>query len=273
MNSLRLFNNPQFGDIRAIEINNQPFFVGKDIADILGYADSDQAIRDHVESDDKLLVQLSDIQDPVKSIAPHMKGSKVMIISESGVYSLVFRSHLKNAKVFSKWVTSEVLPAIRKHGGYLTPEKIEEALSNPDFIIKLATALKTERANNERLQFTNQQQSIELKEAAPKVEYYNEVLSSKSDFTTTTIAKELGMTAQALNKILLREKIIFWMDDHYVLYADYDNKGYTSTRTGSYVDLNGNTKTAINTTWTEKGRKFIHDLIKSIETRQERRIA
>jgi len=260
MNSIKLFNNPQFGEIRvSTDENGNPLFCLVDVCRALNIQNVTQ-VAQRLDDDERAMLNIG-------------RQGDTTFITEPGLYTVILRSNSLLAKPMQKWVTTEVLPAIRKHGGYLTPEKIEEALSNPDFIIKLATALKTERANNERLQFTNQQQSIELKEAAPKVEYYNEVLSSKSDFTTTTIAKELGMTAQALNKILLREKIIFWLDDHYVLYADYDNKGYTSTRTGSYVDLNGNTKTAINTTWTEKGRKFIHDLIKSIETRQEKRTA
>ena len=260
MNSIQLFNNPQFGEIRvSTDENGNPLFCLVDVCRALNLTNPTM-VGQRLDEEERPKLDLG-------------RQGETTFITESGLYTVILRSDSLLAKPMQKWVTSEVLPAIRKHGGYLTPEKIEEALSNPDFIIKLATALKTERANNERLQFTNQQQSIELKEAAPKVEYYNEVLSSKSDFTTTTIAKELGMTAQALNKILLREKIIFWLDDHYVLYAYYDNRGYTSTRTGSYVDLNGNTKTAINTTWTEKGRRFIHDLIKSIETRQEKRTA
>lgn len=261
MNSIKIFNNPQFGEIRVTtDKNDNPLFCLADICKALNLTNPSR-VAQRLDNEDKTNLELG------------LAGSSPTFVTESGLYTVILRSDSLLAKPMQKWVTSEVLPAIRKHGGYLTPEKIEEALSNPDFIIKLATALKTERANNERLQFTNQQQSIELKEAAPKVEYYNKVLSSKSDFTTTTIAKELGMTAQSLNKILRRERIIYWLDDHYVLYANYSNKGYTSTRTGSYVDLNGDTRTAINTTWTERGRQFIHDLIKSIKTRQEKRTA
>ncbi len=261
MNSIQIFNNPQFGEIRVTtDENGNPLFCLADICKALNLTNPSR-VAQRLDDEDKANLELG------------LAGSNPTFVTESGLYTVILRSDSLLAKPMQKWVTSEVLPAIRKHGGYLTPEKIEEVLSNPDTIIRLATDLKIEREKSAALRDKTDKQAQSLKEAAPKVEYYNEVLSSKSDFTTTTIAKELGMTAQALNKILMRERIIFWMDDHYVLYADYDNKGYTSTRTGSYVDLNGNTKTAINTTWTEKGRKFIHDLIKSIETRQERRTA
>ena len=131
MNTPQIFNFEQ-NEVRTILVNDEPYFVGKDIAEVLGYTNTAKAIRDHVDEEDKLgerIVLSGQIRE-------------VIIINESGLYSLILKSKLSNAKKFKRWVTSEVLPAIRKHGGYLSPEKVEEALLNPDTIIQLATKLK-----------------------------------------------------------------------------------------------------------------------------------
>ena len=132
MSNIKIFENPEFGSIRTVEINKEPWFVGKDVAEVLGYADTFGAIKKHVENEDKQNCQ----NDSFES------NRGLTIINESGLYSLILSSKLPKAKEFKHWVTSEVLPAIRKHGGYLSPEKIEEVLSDPDTIIKLATNLK-----------------------------------------------------------------------------------------------------------------------------------
>ena len=142
MNELQIFKNQEFGEIRSLEINGEPYFVGKDIANILGYERSDNAIRSHVEEEDKLTHQIS--------ASGQMRN--MTIINESGLYSLIMSSKLPIAKKFKRWVTSEVLPQIRKHGAYLTGKKIEEVLTNPDTIIRLATDLKREREEKKKLQ-------------------------------------------------------------------------------------------------------------------------
>ena len=137
MNDLQIFNNVEFGQIRTITKDNEVWFVGRDIAEALGYSDTNKAVAMHVDDEDK---QLNDIT----SQSFGQRGAT--IINEYGLYSLVLSSKLSSAKKFKRWITSEVLPSIRKHGGYLTPAKIEEVLLNPDTIIKLATDLKEERA-------------------------------------------------------------------------------------------------------------------------------
>lgn len=136
MNDLQIFNNVEFGQIRTITKDNEVWFVGRDIAEALGYSDTNKAVAMHVDDEDK---QLND----KTSSSFGQRGAT--IINESGLYSLVLSSKLSSAKKFKRWITSEVLPSIRKHGGYLTPAKIEEVLLNPDTIIKLATDLKEER--------------------------------------------------------------------------------------------------------------------------------
>ncbi|WP_238143328.1 Bro-N domain-containing protein, partial [Streptococcus suis] len=131
--------------MQLVEINNEPWFVGKEIAEILGYKNSRDALSKHVDEEDKGVAKrdtLGGSQDQV-------------IINESGLYSLILKSKLPQAKQFKRWVTSEVLPSIRKHGGYLTDNKLEEALLNPDTLISLATQLKEEREARKQLQVAN----------------------------------------------------------------------------------------------------------------------
>ncbi|HEM5088112.1 TPA: Bro-N domain-containing protein, partial [Streptococcus suis] len=132
---LQIFKNEQFGEVQLVELNNEPWFVGKEIAEILGYQNPSKALKDHVDEEDKLN------NETLLSLG--QRGG--WIINESGLYSLILKSKLPQAKQFKRWVTSEVLPTIRKHGGYLTDNKLEEALLNPDTLISLATQLKEER--------------------------------------------------------------------------------------------------------------------------------
>ena len=131
MNYMEIFKNSEFGSVRTTLIDNQPYFVGKDVADILGYKNNRQAIRDHVDEDDKGVTKW------------FTKGGaqNLTVINESGLYSLILGSKLPSAKRFKKWVTSEVLPSIRKHGIYT----IDELIANPDLILEATTALKKER--------------------------------------------------------------------------------------------------------------------------------
>lgn len=141
------FSNPEFGSITTIMIDNEPWFIGNEIANLLGYKLERKAILDHVDEEDKNTV-------PIRNGNQRGNPNKI-IINESGLYSLILSSKLPQAKKFKRWVTSEVLPAIRKHGAYLTPDKIEEVLLNPDAIIKIATQLKAEQEKNKRLSATN----------------------------------------------------------------------------------------------------------------------
>lgn len=176
MNNLQVFNNTEFGQVRTINKKNEIWFVGKDIALALGYADTDYSIRVHVDSEDKQLFKPEEIQ------GLKISNRGMVFINESGLYSLVLSSKLPTAKKFKHWITSEVLPSIRKHGGYLTPDKIEEVLLNPDTIIRLATELKTER---EKL--ANAEIQIEMDK--PKVLFADAVATSKTSILIGELAK------------------------------------------------------------------------------------
>lgn len=150
MNNLQIFKNNEFGELRVVEINNEGWIVGKDVTEKLGYQNGSRDINRHVDEEDRQIIKIHDgyqLRD-------------MIIINESGLYALVLGSELPNARRFRRWVTNEVLPTIRKHGAYLTDEKIEEVLTDPDTIIKLATQLKEERSRRLEAERFNKQIAI-----------------------------------------------------------------------------------------------------------------
>jgi len=185
----------------------------------------------------------------------------MQFIPEGEVYRLIIKSKLPNAEKFQDWVCEEVIPSIRKHGAYMDASVIEKALTDPDTIIRLATNLKEERRLREILQHKTELQNRVIEQNAPKVEYYEEVLQSESTYTSTQIAKELGMGAPTLNRKLKDLRVQYVQNGTWVLYEKYQNKDYTKTKTHTYND-NGVKKTSMLTVWTENGRLFIHGIIK-----------
>ncbi|WP_427340178.1 BRO family protein [Caloranaerobacter sp. DY30410] len=139
MKDLQVFSNNEFGRVRVIIRNNEPWFIGKDIAEILGYSNPSKAVIMHVDEEDRIKEMIAHSQNG------NMVKTQTTLINESGLYSLILSSKLPTAKKFKRWVTSEVLPSIRKHGAYMTDEVLEKALTSPDFLIQLATKLKEER--------------------------------------------------------------------------------------------------------------------------------
>lgn len=143
MNELMVFNNPEFGKIRTVEVKGEPWLVGKDVAVALGYSNTRDALERHVDAEDKNTVVNPD---------GNRGNPNMTIINESGLYSLVLSSKLPGAKRFKRWVTAEVLPSIRKHGAYIGPETLEDMLTSPDLVIKLLTALKSEQEKNRSME-------------------------------------------------------------------------------------------------------------------------
>lgn len=245
MNELQNFNF-EGNEVRTVLINDEPYFVGKDIADVLGYSRPDNAIRNHVDDDDKLMHQFS----------ASGQSRNMLVINESGMYSLVLSSKLPNAKKFKRWVTNEVLPSIRKHGAYLTDEKIEEALLNPDTIINLATQLKEEREGR----LIAEQQ---VKEFQPKVSYYDKVLSNDALMTISLIAKDYGMSGAGMNKLLHELGVQYRQGGTWLLYAKYQRTGWTHSETKMVPRKDGTEKAVLNTKWTQKGRLGLYELLKA----------
>lgn len=252
MNELKIFNSPEFGQVRTLTIGGEPWFVGKDVAVALGYANTRKALNDHVDDEDKGVTKCDTLGG----------AQEMTIINESGLYSLVLSSKLPTAKQFKHWITSEVIPSIRKYGAYLTPEKVEEVLLNPDTIIKLATELKAEREarKNAELEAASAKQVIgELK---PKADYTDRILSSKGTVPTTAIAKDYGMSAKALNQKLHELRVIYRMGSQWFLYAKYQARGYTHSKTFDFKHSDGRPDCKMQTEWTQKGRLFLYQLLK-----------
>lgn len=158
---------------------------------------------------------------------------------------------------FKLWCNDRIKELLKHGATAINPSD----LLNPDFIINLATQLKNERAENERLLITSQLQSKQLVESAPKVMYFDTVLQSETAITTTIIAKDNGMSAESLNNLLHKKGIIYKMTGTWVLYGKYQDKGYTKSKVYTYVDGHGVTKTNTLTCWTEAGRQFIHNIL------------
>ena len=248
MNELKIFKNDEFGEVRTILIGAEPYFVGKDVAEILRYERTTKAIRDHVDEDD---IREVPIQDSIGRM------QNTPIINESGLYSLIMSSKMPNARKFKRWVTSEVLPSIRRHGMYAT----DELIANPDFAIAAFQALKQERERVKELNQTVSVQQQQISEMTQKASYYDVVLNCKDLVAISTIAKDYGWSAKRLNDYLHDKGVQFRQGKIWILYQKYAEKGYTSTRTHTYIDDEG-THTKVHTYWTQKGRLFIYELLK-----------
>ncbi|HDK5691266.1 TPA: phage antirepressor [Staphylococcus pseudintermedius] len=240
MQELQTFN---FEDlpVRTLTIEDEPYFVGKDVAEILGYTNTRDALNRHIDNEDKDVAKLDTLGGKQNQT----------IINESGLYSLIFSSKLDSAKRFKRWVTSEVLPAIRKHGIYATDNVIEQTIQNPDYIIHVLTEFKKEREGR----LVAEQQ---VKELQPKATYYDLILQNKSLLSVTKIAKDYGMSARALNKLLHDLKVQYKQGDIWLLYAKHQDKGYTQTSTYALDEEHSK----VTTKWTQKGRLFIYELLK-----------
>ena len=193
MNNIQIFKNDSFGAVRTVEVEGVPYFVGKDVAEILGYADPQKAMKMHVDEEDKL----------TRQIVVSGQNRNVTIINESGLYSLILSSKLPKAKEFKHWVTSEILPTIRKHGAYMTDSVIEQALTSPDFLIQLATQLKEEQAQRKALE-----QRVEADR--PKVLFAGAVETSQTSILIGDLAKLIKQ-----NGVDIGQKRLFaWMRDN-----------------------------------------------------------
>ena len=251
MNELQIFNSTEFGEVRTIVIDNEVWFVGKDVCDILKYQNGSRDINRHVDEEDRIKEMIAQYQNGT------LVKTQTILINESGLFSLALSSKLPKAKEFKRWITKEVIPSIRKHGGYLTPAKIEEVLSNPATIIKLATELK-------KLRTENQMQAQQIAEFKPIKEYVDLILQSDGTVTTTQIAADYGLSAKKLNKILNEEKIQHKVNDQWILYSNMMNKGYTKSETIDIERSDGRIETKMHTRWTQKGRLKIHEILTNL---------
>lgn len=244
-NNIQIFNNPEFGEVRTLLINNEPYFVGKDVATVLGYKDTVNALKAHVDEDDKTGWQIT---------TPSRGEQQVTVINESGLYSLIMSSKLPNAKKFKKWVTSDVLPSIRKHGGYLTPQKIEEILINPDTIINLATQLKEERLKRKEAERLNEINR-------PKVEFFDTVADSKTAVSMNEVAKCLDFAKMGRNNLFkfLRDKNVLMNNN--LPYQQYIDGGQFRVIEQKYTGKDGMPQISYKTLVYQKGLDYIRQLL------------
>ena len=214
-NHIEIFKNEQFGEIRTVMCQGEPWFVGKDICVSLGYSNPRKALDDHVCSEDKYQ------GDGVTIRASMGRAQRPIVINESGVYALIFGSKFPKAQGFKHWVTSEVLPTIRKHGVYMTPEALEQAMCTPDFLLKVVTQLKTEHDERMRL-------AAENAEMKPKAEFADKIAKSQDNILIRQMAKLLCDNGDEIGA----KRLYQWLRDRGVLmknnepYQQYITKGY-----------------------------------------------
>lgn len=206
MTDLQIFNSPEFGAIRTIEKDGEPWFVGKDVAAALGYKDTVNALKSHVDAEDKGGWQ----------ITTQFGDKETTIINESGLYSLVLSSKLPTAKKFKRWVTSEVIPSIRKHGAYMTPDRLQDVLLNPDTLIQLAQNLKDEQEKRKALE-------AQIESQKPAVLFTGAVETSKTSILIGELAKMLKQNGVNIGQ----NRLFAWMRE----------KGYLIKRKGTDYNM------------------------------------
>lgn len=256
MNDLKIFENEAFGTARVVDVNGEPWFVAKDVAQALGYADTTQAVRMHCEkANDYRGVEMTATATPMK------------IIPEEDVYALIFGSHLESAKQFRRWLCDDVLPSIRRHGGYLTPSKIEEALLNPDTIIRLATDLKTER---------EKRQALEARAEAdrPKVVFAESIEVAKTSILVGEMAK---LIKQATGYDIGQNRFFDWLRDSGYLHKGGSQRnmptqrcmdaGWMEIKEGSRIGSSGECHITRTTKITGKGQIYFINLFRSMTER------
>ena len=268
MNELMIFNNPEFGEVRTLEEGGKVLFCGSDVAKALGYTNPRDALARHCRGVVKhdAWVQTGEKADGT----PATRATGMSFIPESDLYRLVFSSKLPTAEKFTDWVTAEVLPSIRKHGAYMTPETLAAAILNPDYLLKVVTALKDEtdkrkelEASNAMLLAENERQAQMIAEFEPIRQYVDTILESTAAMATSQIAADYGMSAQELNKILRDEGVQHKVNGQWLLYKKHMNKGYTKSKTIKFNHSDGRPDTKLSTQWTQKGRLMIHNILES----------
>ena len=232
MHELRIFMYDE-KEVRTVQRGNETWWVLKDVCEVLGLSNP-SIVAERLDDDERTKFNLG-------------RQGETNIINESGLYNVILRSDKPEAKPFKRWVTHEVLPAIRKTGAYMTPETIEQVIMNPDAMITILTELK-------RLQGETRQQSQIIGELQPKANYVDRILDNKGTMTMTQIAKDYGMSAQRMNSLLFERGVQYKQSGQWFLYAKYHNEGYTHSKTIPIVRSDGTPDTVFETKWTQKGR-------------------
>lgn len=255
MNTIELFKNPEFGEVRVVEVDNEPYFVGKDVAEVLGYKNPSKAIKDHCDEDNyKVLTYKALNETLLASLWNSNDYSNKVIINEFGVYELVLGSELPSAKAFRKWITSEVLPSIRKNGAYMTEKTLERALAEPDFLIQLAQQLKEEKTKRLELEKDN-------KILKPKADYFDDLVDRNLLINFRDFAKELNVRQKYLIEWLISNRYIYRNEKgkikSYSKYSEGDSRLFEVKEYKATNNSHSGTQTLI----TPRGRETFRLLI------------
>ncbi len=242
MNELQIFKNDEFGEMRVLEINNEPYFVAKDVCEILDIKNTTQAIG-RLDEDERTMLNIG-------------RQGNTNLVNEYGLYNLILASRKKEAKKFKRWVTHEVLPAIRKTGGYIAGE---EEMSEDELVLK---AMQVLNRKVEALELRAEQQQQLIGELKPKADYTDKILQNKGLVTITAIAKDYGMSGEKMNEKLHELGIQYKQSGQWFLYEKYHNNGYTHSETIDLTHRDGTRFVKMNTKWTQKGRLFLYNLLK-----------
>ena len=245
MNELKIFENPDFGQIRTVVIDGELWFVGKDVAEILEYQNGSRDVNRHTDEEDRRGYRIGTASGEQTATT----------INESGLYSLILSSKMPKAKDFKHWVTSEVLPSIRKTGIYAAPE------INSDMMFRLAQAMAEKEKQISALTAKNEEQRQAIEDMAPQIRYLDTILQSERTMATTQIAADYGMSARKLNQILHEEGIQHNVNSQWILYRKHMGMGYTKSHTVNIRRSDGSPDTKLTTRWTQKGRLLIHNLL------------
>lgn len=253
MNELQIFENSEFGAIRTVMKDNEPWFVASDICKALDLSNPSMAVS-RLDDDERAKFNLG-VHD----------SDGTNCVNEYGLYSLVLASRKKEAKEFKRWITHEVIPSIRKNGGYIanqeqmTPEQI---VANALIVAQNIISQKDNQIKE--LETSVQQMDAVITEMTPKVDYADRILSSNECMTVSQIAQDYGMSAKTFNKVLQKAGIQHKIGEQWILYAKHQGKGYVRTRTHDFTKPNGNVGTKSLTVWTQKGRMFLYEKLKEI---------
>lgn len=248
MSEIQIFKNSQFGEVRSVVKGGEPWFIAKDVCDCLGINNPTVAVS-RLDDDERAKFNLG-------------RQGETNVINEYGLYGLVLASRKPEAKEFKRWVTHEVIPAIRKTGMYMTDNAVQNILNNPTAFIEILTEYKKVQDENKSLTMQNASQKQLIGELKPKADYTDLILKSKSLVTITQIAKDYGMSGQAMNKILHGLGIIYNQSGQWLLYSKHQAKGYTHSETVNIVHSDGREDVKMNTKWTQKGRLFLYNTLK-----------
>lgn len=250
MNELKIFENQEFGKIRSVMVNNEPYFVAKDICNILEIKNTTDAVK-RLDEDEVTRFNLGGLS------------GETNIVNEYGLYNLILASRKPEAKAFKKWITHEVIPAIRKTGGYIAGE---ESMTEDELVLKAINVLQIKvenyRLQNQKLLEDNNKKEQIIGELKPKADYTDRILQCDDLTKVNVIACDYGFSAREFNKLLNKFGIQYKQGEDWLLFSNHRGQGYTQTKTFEFTHKDGTKGSRPNMMWTQKGRLFLYNFLK-----------